>query len=141
MEQRLADRVAFERIFLNFSGLLAAVAVALAGLGIYGVMAYTVTQRSREIGIRMALGATSRTVLGMITRQGLVLAACGTGVGLLGGLALTQVLIREMYGMPTRNPWMFAASATLMMLVALLACWLPARRAARVDPMVALRCE
>jgi putative ABC transport system permease protein len=141
MKQRLADINAFERIFLDFSGVFAIVAIVLAALGVYGVMAGAVTQRTSEVGIRMALGARPKDVLALILTEGLLLAGCGAGVGLLGGLGLTQVLIREMYGMSTRNPLVFAGVTAAMMAVALLATWLPARRAAKVDPMVALRYE
>jgi predicted permease len=141
MRQRLADTVAFERTFLRFFEVFTAVAVILAGLGIYGVIAYTVAQRTSEIGIRMALGAQPRDVLILVLKRGLVLAGCGAVIGALGGFALTQYIIREMYGMSTRDPLVFAAVTVVLVGVALMASLLPARRATKVNPVVALRCE
>ncbi|HOW66811.1 MAG TPA: ABC transporter permease [Candidatus Paceibacterota bacterium] len=141
MRQRLADTVAFERMFLHFFEVFTGIAVFLAGLGIYGVIAYAVAQRTGEIGIRMALGARQGDVLALVLRRGLVLASSGTAIGVLGGLGLTQFIIREMYGMSTRDPLMFAAVTAVLVIIAFLASLLPAHRATRVDPAVALRCE
>jgi predicted permease len=141
LEQIVATAVGQRRLMLIALGLFAAVAVMLAAIGLYGVMAYSVQRRTREIGIRMALGAQRRDVLLHSLRQGLGLAALGVVVGLVGAAALTRVLAHLLFGVTSKDPATFACTAVLLLAVALLSCWLPARRAARVDPMVALRCE
>jgi ABC-type antimicrobial peptide transport system permease subunit len=118
-----------------------ALALLLAALGIFGVLAYWVSRRTREIGVRMALGARIANVLTLVMRQGLVLVAIGMVLGLCGGLALTRLLRGFLYETTTLDPLTFASAPVLLAVVAVLACWLPARRAARVDPMVALRHE
>jgi putative ABC transport system permease protein len=117
----------------------AALALLLAAIGIYGVMAFTVGQRTQEIGIRMALGAQTRDVLKLVVRQGLRLVLIGLALGIAGALALTQLLSSLLFGVGTRDPVTFVAIAALLSLVTLFACYLPARRATRVDPLVALR--
>ena len=112
-----------------------------AALGLYGVLAYNVSQRTREIGIRMALGARRREVQGLIVGQGMRLTLVGVGFGLAAALALSRVLQTLLFEIKPTDPATFTAVAALLSLVAFLACWLPARRAARVDPMVALRTE
>ncbi|HJQ32689.1 MAG TPA: ABC transporter permease [Pyrinomonadaceae bacterium] len=141
MEQLLADSVALRRFAMLLLGVFAAVAVALAGVGIYGVISYSVAQRTREIGVRIALGARPRDVLRLVLGRGLMLAGLGIGLGLAGGLALTRVISSLLFGVGARDPLTFATTAALLAAIALLACLAPARRATKVDPMVALRYE
>jgi putative ABC transport system permease protein len=122
-------------------GAFGALALLLAALGLYGVMAYAVSRRTREIGIRMALGAARRDVLGMVVREGLRLAAVGIAVGLVLASGLTQIIKRFLYGVTATDVATFAGVAVLLAGVAVAASFLPARRASRVDPMVALRAE
>lgn len=117
------------------------VALLLALAGIYGVISYSVAQRTREIGVRMALGATTREVLAMVLKQGAITGAFGIGVGILGSLALTRWLQSQLFEVSPTDPATFLGVALLLVLVSLAACWIPGRRAARVDPMVALRYE
>jgi len=141
MARLRADNIAPERLNLSLLGIFAAVALMLAVIGLYGVLAYAVTQRRREIGVRMALGAQRRDVLGLVIGQGMRLAMIGVVIGLLGSFALTRVLQNLLYDVKPSDPLTFAAVTSLLCMVVLLACYLPARRAARVAPMEALRYE
>jgi predicted permease len=140
-----ADKtMAMERTLAKLFTLFGLIAQQLAAIGLYGVMAYTVAQRTKEIGIRMALGADRASVLRMILRQGMALTVIGVGVGLAAAYVLTKYLesLTDMlFGVEARDPWTFAAIGVLLIVVALVACLIPARRATRVDPLVALRYE
>ena len=139
MDERMAGSLAQRRVVMVLLGIFAVLALVLASVGIYGVMSYTVTQRTRELGIRMALGAQQGQVLEMVVRQGLRLAAIGVAIGLCGAFALTRVMASLLYGVSATDPLTFVSIAALLVGVALLASFLPARRATRVDPMIALR--
>ena len=141
LEQIVANAAGQRRLMLGLLGLFAAAAVLLAAIGLYGVMAFSVSQRTREIGIRMALGAQRGDVLLQVIRQGLKLTMMGVTVGLVGAFALTRVLAHLLFGVTPRDPFTFAGVVILLVTVALVACWLPARRAMRISPTEALRCE
>jgi predicted permease len=144
MQQIASDSMASQKLPMILLGAFALLALLLASVGVYGVLSYSVSQRIREIGVRMALGAQRRDVLRMIIWQGLRLAVAGVLIGAGGALLLTRLLStfsRLLYGVRADDPVTFMAVSFVLVGVSVLACYLPARRASRVDPMVALRCE
>jgi putative ABC transport system permease protein len=139
MEQLLGDSLARSRFTMSLLGVFAALALALTAVGIYGVISYTVAQRTHEIGIRMALGAQRASVLGLVLRQGVRLMIAGVGLGIVSALALTRLMSNLLYGVGAADPATFAAVVFTLLAVAFLASYLPARYATRVSPMIALR--
>jgi putative ABC transport system permease protein len=141
LDEVLSESVAFHRFQMLLIAVFAALALLLAAVGTYGVMSYLVAQRTHEIGVRVALGAVPHDVLGMVLRRGLALAGGGAVLGLIGAAVLTRLLTSQLYGVRPLDPLTFGAVTAVLLLVALVACAIPARRATRVDPMVALRAE
>jgi putative ABC transport system permease protein len=141
MDQRLHDSLSRRRFSMFLLGLFAIVASFLAAIGIYGVMAYSFNERTHEIGIRLALGAQPAKVLQLVIGQALFLTSCGIATGLAGAFVLTRVMSSLLYGVSATDGVTFLLTPLLLGAVALLASSIPARRAARVDPMIALRCE
>jgi putative ABC transport system permease protein len=141
MEQAVTQSIAPRRFSMLLLTVFALVALALASLGIYGLLSYAVAQRTREIGVRMALGAQSGDVVKLVMGQGMKHALIGVAIGLVASLALTRTMKTLLFGVSATDPITFAAIALLLTVVALLACWIPARRATKVDPLIALRSE
>jgi putative ABC transport system permease protein len=141
MDGIFSESIAPQRLTMLIAGLFAALALLLATVGLYGVLSYSVTQRNREFGIRMALGAAKADILHLVVGQGFKLVLAGMVVGLAGALALTRILASLLFGVRPTDPILFGAVALLLVGVSLLACYIPARRASKIDPMAALRCE
>jgi putative ABC transport system permease protein len=137
----IASTTAPRRFNTLLLAIFAAVALALAVTGVYSVISYSVTQRTQEVGVRMALGARPGDVIRLILKQGLALTLIGVAAGVLGALAAARAMSRLLYGVTATDPATFAAISLLLAIVALLACYLPARRATKVDPLVALRSD
>jgi ABC-type antimicrobial peptide transport system permease subunit len=141
MDALISNSLARPRLYAVWLGIFAGVALLLAAIGIYGVLAYAVEARTKEIGIRRALGAQTGNVLGLVLRQSLMVTALGLAIGLVGAAALTHYLAAMLYDLTPLDPRTFAGAAVLLEAVALLASYVPARRATRVDPQIALRAE
>jgi putative ABC transport system permease protein len=141
MDEILKQAVADRTQQMNLLGAFAGLALVLASIGLYGVLSYAVTQRRREIGLRMALGANARTVVGIVVAHGLTLAAAGLAIGLVLAAIGTRAMSTILYGIEGLDPATFAEVSALLAAIAALACWIPARRASRVDPIVVLREE
>lgn len=141
MDQLVADSLSRSRFTMMLLAVFAALALTLASIGIYGVIAYSVAQRTQEFGIRMALGAARRDVLRLVLGEGTVLTLLGIGIGIVAALIVTRLMAMMLYGISATDPLTFTAVALLLAIVALAACYIPARRATRVDPIVALRYE
>jgi ABC-type antimicrobial peptide transport system permease subunit len=138
----LVERSVVDRKFLlALMIMFAALALALTVIGLYGVISYLVSQRTQEIGIRMALGAQVRHILQLILKHGVLLVALGVGLGIIAAILVTRLMSHLLYGITPTDPLTFSAIAVLLTFIALVACYLPARRAAHVDPVVALRTE
>jgi putative ABC transport system permease protein len=136
--ERSMARTSFTMVIL---GLTAGMAMLLGFVGIYGVTSYAVAQRTHEIGIRIAIGAQTRAVHRLVIGQGITLAMVGVSAGLIGAFALTRVLAGLLFGVTATDPLTFTGVAVILLVIALIACWIPSRRAASVDPMIALRHE
>ena len=141
MDGVVAEATAQPRFEMLLLGVFAIVALALAAVGIYGVMSYSVSRRTHEIGIRISLGASRADVLVMVVRQGMILALSGSAAGIAGALLLSRLMAKLLYGVVPTDPITFVAVAALLLIVALAASCVPAARAVRVNPMIALRHE
>ena len=141
MDERITRSLTGRRFNMVLLSLFAALALTLAAVGIYGIVAYAVTERSHEIGLRVALGAQRRDVVAMVVRQGMTMALIGTAAGVTASLVMVRVMSGLLFGVSAADPVTFVAIPLLLVMVSLAACYIPARRATRVDPMIALRSE
>ncbi|MGH9802566.1 MAG: FtsX-like permease family protein, partial [Blastocatellia bacterium] len=141
MDQFVADSMTQRRFALLLICIFACLALLLSAIGLYGVMAYSVTQRTHELGLRMALGAQASDVLKLVVKQGMLLAVFGLALGVVGAIFLSRLMKTMLFNVSATDPLVFVAIALTLAAVALLACFIPARRATKVDPMVALRYE
>lgn len=141
MDDVVSKSVAARKFSMILLGIFAAIALALACIGVYGVVSYVVGQRTREIGLRMALGAEAMDVIGMMLREGARMILTGVGIGLIAALGLTRLMASQLFSVSAQDPLTFIGVGALLTFIALLACYVPAHRAVRVDPVVALRCE
>lgn len=141
VESMVRDASASTSFTMILLGIAAGVALLLGAVGIYGVISYVVTQRTQEIGVRMALGAPAASVVRGVVSQGMVLAGAGVGIGLVGAWAASRLLASLLYGVSAHDPLTYGVTAAALIGVALLASWLPARRASRIDPVQALRAD
>jgi putative ABC transport system permease protein len=141
VELVVSEALAREDFNMTLLTVFAGVALLLAAVGVYGMLSYSVQQRSQEIGIRMALGANRSDVLGMVVKQGMTLAGLGIAIGVAGALALSRLLTALLFGVKPYDPLTFVAVALVLAATSMVACWIPAWRATRVDPMLALRYE
>jgi putative ABC transport system permease protein len=141
MEDLVSKSIAQPRFYSTTLGIFATLALILAGVGVYAVMSYSVTQRTHEIGVRMAVGAERRDVIKLILREGMLLTVIGMSLGLAGALALTRIVASLLFDVSPNDLITFTLIALLLIHIALLACYIPARRATKIDPMLALRHE
>ena len=141
LDTQVSDTLVRERLMARLSGFFGVLAALLAIIGLYGVVAYTVVRRTNEIGVRMALGARPSQMMQLVLSRGVALAVVGAGLGMAGAYFLMAGVQTQLYGIEARDPATFAWAAAALILVAVLACAIPARRAMRVDPVTALRCE
>jgi len=141
MQDVVARSIATQRLAMMLLSVFSVLALVLSAIGIYGVISYLAGQRTHEIGVRMALGATSADVLRLVLGEGMRITLVGVGIGIVAALGLTRLITKMIYGVGATDPITFASVAVLLTGVALLACYIPARRAMRVDPIIALRYE
>jgi len=141
MERVIDERMSPKRLAASMMAVFALIALVLAGVGMFAVMSYAVSQRTHEIGVRMALGAQARDIFKLVIAQGLTLTLIGVAIGLVGAYAMTRAMSGLLYGVTATDPLTFAGITLMLGGVAMLACYVPTRRATRVDPMIALRCE
>jgi putative ABC transport system permease protein len=141
MDAAIDRSVGLERMIAETAGSFSLFALLMASLGLYGVLAYNVTQRTREIGVRIALGARPGSIISLILGQGLLLTGIGCAAGVIAAMAIGHAIAARLYGISALDPLTLLFTAAVLLLVALVACWLPARRATKVDPMTALRAE
>ena len=141
IEAKMDDAIPRERLVAGPAGFFGIFSLTLSAMGLFGLLSYNVSRRTREMGVRMALGAPARGILLLVAKEGFVLGLLGCGLGLAGAFICTRFLASLLYGVPNVDPLTFSFAALLLLAVVLLACLLPAIRAAKVDPMVALRAE